>query len=234
VDNRASEFLTWTHSEGNFMRQVAIIIILILCGAGFAHSQTWYVTDALQITLRTGPQLDRKITAMLKSGQAMEIIEKGDEWSQVRLPSGREGWVLNRFIQLKVPVKIRLEVLQKKYDSLVEGAAAPLKKVKALTGENSQLQSNLQETMQNLEALQKSYAELRKTTADARRIKKERDHLSKELADQSKETRQLKTALAAAEKKNTQWWFIAGAGVLLFGFILGFAVRPRRKRSSLY
>ena len=216
------------------MRQFAIIIVLILFWAGFAQAQTWYVTDSLQITLRTGPQLDRKITAMLKSGQSMEIIEKGDEWSQVRLPSGREGWVLNRFMQAEVPVKVQLEVLQKKYETLVEGAAEPLKKLKEIDGENIKLRSSLGETKRNLVELQKSYTELRKTTADARRIKKERDQLSKELSDQSKETRRLRTALAAAEKKSTLWWFITGACVLLFGFILGFAIRPRRKRSSLY
>ena len=216
------------------MRQFAIIIVLILSWAGFAQAQTWYVTDSLEITLRTGPQLDRKITAMLKSGQSMEIIEKGDEWSQVRLPSGREGWVLNRFMQAEVPVKVQLEVLQKKYETLVEGAAEPLKKLKEIDGENIKLRSSLGETKRNLVELQKSYTELRKTTADARRIKKERDQLSKKLSDQSKETRQLKTALAAAEKKSTLWWFITGACVLLFGFIIGFAVRPRRKRSSLY
>ena len=216
------------------MRQFAIIIVLILFWAGFAQAQTWYVTDSLQITLRTGPQLDRKITAMLKSGQSMEIIEKGDEWSQVRLPSGREGWVLNRFMQAEVPVKVQLEVLQKKYETLVEGAAEPLKKLKEIDGENIKLRSSLGETKRNLVELQKSYTELRKTTADARRIKKERDQLSKKLSDHSKETRQLKTALAAAEKKSTLWWFITGACVLLFGFIIGFAVRPRRKRSSLY
>lgn len=216
------------------MRQFAIIIVLILSWAGFAQAQTWYVIDRLEITLRTGPQLDRKITAMLKSGQSMEIIEKGDEWSQVRLPSGREGWVLNRFMQTEVPVKIQLEVLQKKYDTMMEGAAEPLKKLKEIDGENIKLRSSLGETKRNLAVLQKSYTELRKTTADARRIKKERDQLSKELSDQSKETRQLRTALAAAEKKSTLWWFITGACVLLFGFILGFAVRPRRKRSSLY
>ncbi len=216
------------------MRQFAIIVVLILSGAGFAQAQPWYVTDALEITLRTGPELDRKITAMLKSGQPMEIIEKGDEWSRVRLPNGREGWVLNRFIQTEIPVKIQLEALRVKYDDLVEGAAAPLKKVKELSGENTRLRSDLKETKRDLEGLQKSYTELRKTTTDARRIKEERDHLSRELADQSKETRQLKISLEAAEKKSTLWGFIAGACVLLFGFILGFAVRPRRKRSSLY
>ena len=216
------------------MRQLAVILVLILSGAGLARAQTWYVTDSLEITLRTGPQLDRKITAMLKSGQSMEILEKGDEWSRVQLPSGREGWVLNRFIQTDLPLKIQLEVLQKKYDNLVEGAAAPLKKLKELNGENIRLRSSFKETKRNLEALQKSYTELRETTADARRIKKERDQLSKKFSDHLKETRQLKTALAAAEKKSTLWWFITGACVLLFGFILGFAIRPQRKRSSLY
>ena len=164
----------------------------------------------------------------------MEILEKGDEWSLVQLPSGIEGWVLNRFIKAEVPKSIQLEVLQKKYDDLMAGAAAPLEKLKEVNGENTRLHANLEKTKRDLGELQKSYQELRETTVDARRIKKERDQLSKELTDKSKKTRELKTALAAAEKENTLWWFIAGAGVLLFGFVLGFAVRPRRKRSSLY
>jgi len=216
------------------MRPLAIILVIIFCGAGLVQAETMYVTDSLEITLRTGPELDRKITAMLKSGQPMEIIERGDEWSQVRLPSGREGWVLNRFIKAEIPVKIQLEELQKKYDDLIAGAAAPLKKLKEVSSENARLRSSLAQVKQDMGELQKSYAELRKTTTDARRIKKERDQLSRELAENTKETHRLKTALEAAENKSTLWWFIAGAAVLLFGFILGFAVRPRRKRSSLY
>lgn len=216
------------------MRPLAIVLVLILFGAGMAQAETWYVTDALEITLRTGPELDRKIIAMLKSGQPMEILEKGDEWSLVQLPNGKEGWVLNRFIKAEVPKSIQLEVLQKKYDDLMAGAEAPLQKLKEVSGENTRLRDNLEKTNRNLGALQKSYQELRKTTADARRIKKERDQLATELTAKSKETGELRTALAAAERKNTLWWFIAGAGVLIFGFILGFAVRPRRKRSSLY
>ena len=216
------------------MRPLAIILVIILSGAGLAPAETWNVTDSLDITLRTGPQLDRKITAMLKSGQPMEMIERGEEWSQVRLPSGKEGWVLNRFIQTEVPREIQLEELQKKYDDLMAGAAEPLKKLKEVSGENARLQANLSQIKSDFNELQKSYRELRETTADARRIKKERDQLSKEVLRNTTEARHLKTALAAAEKQNTLWWFIAGAGVLLFGFILGFAVRPRRKKSSLY
>jgi len=216
------------------MRAIVIMLVLILSGVGLAQAETWYVTDSLEITLRTGPELDRKITAMLKSGQAMEIIDKGEEWSQVRLPSGREGWVLNRFIQEELPVKIQFETLQKKYNDLLAGADEPLQKLKEVNSENISLRTELTRTKRDFGALQKSYKELRETTADARRIKSERDQLSQELSDQSKETRRLKSDLAMAEKKSTQWWFIAGAGVLLFGFVIGFAVRPRRKRSSLY
>lgn len=216
------------------MRAIAIILVLILSGTGLAQAETWYVTDSLEITLRTGPELDRKITAMLKSGQSMEIMDKGEEWSQVRLPSGREGWVLSRFIQEELPVKIQFEILQKKYNDLLSGADEPLQKLKEVNSENTHLRTELARTKRDFGALQKSYKELRETTTDARRIKKERDQLSRELAEKSKETRRLKTDLANTEKKSTQWWFIAGAGVLFFGFAIGFAVRPRRKRSSLY
>lgn len=70
--------------------------MLILPVSG--EAQTVYVSDEFEITLRTGPGNDHKIISMPKSGNAMEILQKGEEWSRVRLPDGKEGWVLSRYI----------------------------------------------------------------------------------------------------------------------------------------
>ena len=35
---------------------------------------------------------------MIESGQKVEVVESGQEWSIVRLLDGKEGWILNRYL----------------------------------------------------------------------------------------------------------------------------------------
>jgi len=57
-----------------------------------------YVTDSLKLTLRSGPSSNDKILAVVTSGQQLEIQEKGEKWSKVSAPSGKQGWVLTRYL----------------------------------------------------------------------------------------------------------------------------------------
>jgi len=75
---------------------MVLIGALILPAA--SRAETVYVSEEFEITMRTGPGNDRKIISLIKSGNTMEILEKGQEWSMVRIPSGKEGWVLTRYI----------------------------------------------------------------------------------------------------------------------------------------
>ena len=56
-----------------------------------AWAEEMYVNEIVQITLRTGKGTDHKIVAMIQSGQKVEIVEPGQDWSRVRTADGREG-----------------------------------------------------------------------------------------------------------------------------------------------
>ncbi len=76
---------------------IAGICLFLLSPAALAGTK-YYVNDTLTITVRTGPALDRKIIALPAVGQEMEVLNTENDWSLVRLPNGKEGWVLSRFI----------------------------------------------------------------------------------------------------------------------------------------
>jgi SH3 domain protein len=95
-----------------------MVLIATLILPAVSKADTVYVSEECEITMRTSPGNDRKIISMIKSGNAMEILEKGPEWSMVRIPSGKEGWVLNRYITTSQPSAMVLERVRKDYDVL--------------------------------------------------------------------------------------------------------------------
>jgi len=87
------------------MKSYALIMLLVvgICGVGQPGWATEaYVSDSFEITFRTGPGVDRKIIATLRSGDRVQVLEAGETWSRIR-PfregiSDTEGWVLSRYL----------------------------------------------------------------------------------------------------------------------------------------
>lgn len=207
----------------------------LLAWCPVAAAQDHYITDTIQVTLRSGPAMDRKIIALLNSGQPLEIIEKGEEWSQIRLPSGKEGWVLTRLIQTASPLTARLARLQERYDALLDQAGDPAGELKKLEKENAALSEKLSKTRKQLSAdLDVAHRQIEDAAASAGAIKAHRDRLVKELAATRTRLDELTREMTAARSQNHLWWFAAGAGVLLLGLAIGLSMGSRRKRSSYY
>lgn len=216
------------------IRLAWLTAVCLLVWVPAAGAQDHYITDSIQVTLRSGPAMDRKILALLNSGQQIEIMEKGEEWSQIRLPSGREGWVLTRLIQTEVPLKARLALLQERYDALLAKAGGPTEAMKQLAEEKATLAAELEKTRKALAALTETHRQLADTAANAAAIRSQRDRLAKSLDEARSKIDALSREVTAARSRSHMWWFAAGAGVLLLGFIIGLSMAGRRKRSSYY
>lgn len=85
---------------------------------------TAYVTDFFEITLRSGPSVDNKVSAMIHTGQPVEIVKAREGWSYVRLlnrESGEKmGWVLSRFLVDRLPWKTRVREMKEENARLRE------------------------------------------------------------------------------------------------------------------
>src|SRR5210317_255011 len=101
----------------NLKWYVIVSVFLILISAS-VQAETIYVGEIIEITLRTGPGIDHKVIAMLQSGQSLEVLEAGSEWTRVRLPNEKEGYVLSRFLSKKKPNEMLLKELEKRYAAL--------------------------------------------------------------------------------------------------------------------
>ena len=138
--------------KGQLKRMVSVgICVMCLSAAGFAESM--YVTDVLKLTLRSGPSTEYKILAVIESGQQVDMLEPGEEWSQVKLANGKEGYVLSRYLLPNPTHNVRLEQLQIKHKAVMQQSAALLEENTLLKDENKKLKSSLQGNEKMLEDL---------------------------------------------------------------------------------
>jgi len=192
-----------------------------------------YVTDVLKLTLRSGPSTEHKILAVVESGQQIELLEPGEDWSLVRIASGKEGYVLTRYLMPDPTHNVRLEQLQTKHKALMLQAATLLEENTSLKKEDRQLKSTLGSNDKTLKKLRVDYEKLKAGSAEYIELKEKYKTASGQLAEQTKRAETLDEELRSIEINQYIKWFLAGSGVLLVGFIVGFSARKGRRRPSL-
>jgi SH3 domain protein len=214
---------------------VAIGAALFFGASGIAtgESDTMYVEDSIEITLRTGPGLDRKIIAMLKSDQAVQVLEPGENWTRVQLPNGKEGWVVSRYLTSKRPTRLALRELKEDYMALKARSEAMAKENKIQQEENERLRSELAASQKTLKELSQSYATLKAESGEFLDLKSKYETTAAKLSTQTEKAEKLEVELSELRLNHYIQWFLSGAGVLLAGFLIGFISKRQRRRSSL-
>lgn len=215
------------------MKTLITVALLFFCSTVAAENQVLYVSDLNEITFRTGPGIDHKITAMLKSGKALYPMETNGDWTNVRLDDGREGWVLSRFVTPTLPCRYQLDTVEKNFHLLKS-------QFEALSQENQVNQEEVQSLRKALESCEAERAETRqaydKLKSDSKEffnLKTRYEKATRSLTEKTNENKTLQKELTKLQLNQQIKWFLIGAGVLFVGFILGFSSKRQRRRSSL-
>ena len=215
------------------LKRIVFIGICVMCSSAVSFAETRYVTDLLKLPLRTGPSTEYKILALVVSGQQLEVVEPGENWSLVRLANGKEGYVLNRYLVEQPTSAVRLEQLQSKYTTLRQQATALIEENNRFKAENQTFKSSLDSNEKALTKLDTDYKELKASAAEFLSLKKKYQEVSTQLAEKTKRANALDKELRGLEMNQYIKWFLAGSGVLLVGFIIGFSAKRGRRRPSL-
>jgi SH3 domain protein len=215
------------------LKRVVFIGIWLTIFSGICYAESMYVTDLIKLTLRSGPSTEYKILAVVESGQQLEVLEPGEDWSLVRLANEKEGYVLTRYLTAEPTHNVLLEQLQAKHKAVTEQAAALLEENTQLKEENKNLKSTLSSTEQAFNKMDQDYKELKAGSAEFLTLKAKYKQASEHLGEQTKKAEKLDEELSRVEMNQYIKWFLAGSGVLLVGFIIGFSARKQRRRASL-
>jgi len=77
-------------------------------GAAAAEPATLYVVEQLVVNVNSAPDASGERIATVKSGEALQVIEKSGEQVHVKLANGKDGWVRAGYLSADEPLKPRL------------------------------------------------------------------------------------------------------------------------------
>lgn len=210
------------------------VLTFALCASAVA--ETRYVSDELEVTLRTGQSTSHQIVRMLKSGTPVEVLENNATtgYSKVRTASGAEGWVLTRYLMSTPTARQQMNDLQRRLASLeIEN-----KQLKEQAGTLKQQTQSADEQQKQLEdsrrQLEQELADIRKTAGGALALESDNKRLKEQFLTLQTELQTLQQENAALKDRSDREWFVRGAGVVVIGILIGLIV-PRlklRRKSS--
>ena len=185
-----------------------------------------YVDDMLVIVMRSGNGNNFKIIRNLPSGTPLELLETSGEFSRVRTRSGTEGWVLSQYLTKEPIARDKLKAATQLV-SKVQAQNKELKKeLNDTTNENAKLgkeNRKLKDQLQNF----------RSVAAKPIQMQEENQSLVKAKVSLESDKQMLQQELQVLRDQSDKRWFLAGAGVLLCGLLLGLLIpKMRRRRKS--
>jgi len=219
----------------------AVLLSIFLAGVQAAqipvlHAATRYVTDALEVTLRTGESNRYRIIRMLPSGTPLEVlsVNKATDYARVRTEDGTVGYVLERELQDEPAARDRVVELEKRLSELQAEPDALAARLAALQADQTRINAEFQNLQREKQRLEQELATIRHASANILDITSDRERLRIQVSELTRERADLEQANQDLINQTNQRWFMIGAGVILVGVLIGL-VLPHfrfRRRSS--
>ncbi len=213
-----------------------LTLLLLVCVASTALAETRYVSDRLEITLRTGTSTQYSIIRMLPSGMRLEVLERDADsgYTRVRTPDGTEGWVLARYLMEQPAARDRVAVATERAANASLRVTDLEAQLEALSAERDALQAQRDGLESELAEVRSELERIRRVSASAVELDNANRELRTRVAASEQDGTLLRAEIAELKRNTQRDWFVAGAGVLLLGLVLGL-VLPRirwRRRSG--
>lgn len=210
------------------MKTLISFLILLLLSCPLWAADVRYVSDQLVLTIRDQPG-DKAVTlGTLRTGDKLEVLADLKDFLHIRTETGVEGYVRSQYVSDELPktevikqLKTEITTLQDQIDQL---------NIALEQKEGGQVQN--EETARELAQVKAQYEALQLDAGNIVQITRERDQLRQENSDLTGRLQILSEQSNIDLRTEGIQWFIAGAGVLFFGWLLGKLSR-RKKRGFM-
>jgi SH3 domain protein len=206
------------------VKKLLSALFILLLAFATAEAKTVYVTDNINLSLRSEESERGKVIKLLPTGTSLTVVSENKKtgFSRVRLENGQEGYFPTRNLMKDPPSRFQLEAVNKNMGSL--------------QAENTRLKSELESLKQSMtpdtpleqslaaerDQLYRELSDLKKTAANSIQIKEERDELQEHVVNIERELEQFKLDNKVLKDSTEQDWFLYGGGVAFIGILLGF------------
>ena len=210
------------------------LVLFLIFFASSVNAETFvYITDQVDIPIRSEKSLGNTIIRLLPSGTKLSVLQiTEDGWTEVKYQD-TIGWISSRYLSNNMSAR---EVLKQANTVINENQLLITKHETELKELNKQLLLLNNKNKELVIKSSKSEAEkthIEQIYQDALKLEHENEKLNQEQL-------QLKTELQLAQNNSQierdtsqRNWFIVGALVLFFGVVIGF-IMPKRLNRRTY
>ena len=198
-----------------------VLILIVLAPSANAESFV-YITDQVDIPIRSEKSLGNTIIRLLPSGTKLSVLQiTEDGWTEVKYQD-TIGWISSRYLSNNISAREEL----KKTNSIINENQLLITKYEAeLDGQNKQLLILNNENKELVIRSSKSEAEkthIEQIYQDALKLEHENEKLMQEQLQLKTEFQLAQNNSQIEQDTSQRNWFIVGALVLFFGIVIGF------------
>lgn len=100
-----------------------LLVLPALAAASVLHAETLYVIEQLVVNVNSAPDATGQRIANIKSGDAVEVLDRQSEQVHVKLANGTDGWVRKSYLSAQEPSLKRLSERTAEVDKLKQDVA---------------------------------------------------------------------------------------------------------------
>ena len=217
------------------MRPAVLPLLLpALLASSIATAETKYITDQFEVTMRSGTSTANSIVRMLRSGEAVVILEEdlASQYSLVETDDGKKGYVLSRFLMDEQAARARLAQLQDRHQQLQQRMNEQASEIAELNQTLSQEKGDNQALKTTLRASEQELSQVRQAAQDTLNILEQNKQLQTVVDELRQEKAELTEVNAELNDSTRLDWFVRGGAVSLIAFVVGIVVTRIRWRKQ--
>jgi SH3 domain protein len=224
----------------------AVVFILAALVAS-VYADTRYVSDILVISIRDAQRPDAAVLGYIKTPTPVDILEEQGDYLKIKTKDGLEGWALAKYIVSEKPKALIIEDMQTQIAQLKKDIAANKIKQNSLSDVPAETSQKYEEKIRQLEqeintnqkltdkakrdfiALDKKYKDLLMHSGNADKLIQEMNRLKTLNTQLTAEITVLRKNIGSPLKSRRVQLFVAGAGVLIIGMMLGGSAQKKKR-----
>lgn len=195
------------------VRRVAALLLLLSMGGPLFAQEMLYVSDQATLKMYEDSALSKALPA-LKAGDRVQVLKRGDGYSEVRLADGTQGWVRSNRLLAAKPAVVEIKEVREELNNLESEYAALLLEAEVVPADDPELIQRAETAEAARDGLQKQVAEL------------ETDNVR-----QLRELTRLRHMQDIRKPRDLLLWTIVPLLALVSGFFIGFKYLEAKLRA---
>jgi len=198
-----------------------------------AFAETAYITEKLEIPVRSGESREYRIIRYLQAGAQVEMLQTYESgYTKIRDERGREGFVLGRYLVDRAPSFVIAGRLETEVAKQRETIKRLEQDIEALTAQNKSSNESVKMAKDQLAEKEVELKEFLAAAGDSITLRNRLVALETERQVLLADNETLRAEKLAARDDSFKSWFALGAITLAVGWFVGLMM-PRVRRSRI-